>query len=389
MRFLFFSSVFPSLYRPHKGAFNFQLCEALASEHDVRIVSPVPWREYYASLVSLTEKDAPVKRNLSNATAHFPIFYYPPGLLHRWHDRFLEVSVARAMKIATKEIRPDCILSYWSFPDSYYAARYALAHDIPFIPTIGGSDLTVHSAMDWYGNRLKWMFARAPVIVAVSDSLKWAVSRLGIDESKIRVIYRGVDHDRFSADAAAAARTRLKIPTNGKVVVWVGRCHPIKRLDVLLHAAALARKARASFDLYVIGDGEDRGRMEQLSRTLQVDSFVRFVGFVGHSELADWYRAANLTVLCSDSEGVPNVLLESIACGTPFVATDVGGIREIAVDGDGVLVPPNSPQSLADAICKHITGSSRIQFRGNKWPRTWAQTARQYADLAKSLCSGN
>jgi glycosyltransferase involved in cell wall biosynthesis len=90
---------------------------------------------------------------------------------------------------------------------------------------------------------------------------------------------------------------------------------------------------------------------------------VTFAGYVPHADLPDWYRAANLTVLPSRSEGVPNVLLESIACGTPFVASRVGGIPEVADPLVDRLVAPNDRDALADAIVHSLTSPSRITRR--------------------------
>ena len=85
-----------------------------------------------------------------------------------------------------------------------------------------------------------------------------------------------------------------------------------------------------------------------------VTARVTFAGPKLHDELPDWYRAADLTVLPSRSEGLPNVLRESLACGTPFVASNVGGINEIADPRFGLLVPPEDPEALADAIAQAL-----------------------------------
>ena len=85
-----------------------------------------------------------------------------------------------------------------------------------------------------------------------------------------------------------------------------------------------------------------------------LSTYVTFVGPKTHDELPDWYRAADLTVLPSRSEGLPNVLRESLACGTPFVASDVGGIREIADRSSSLLVSSEDPASLADAIAQGL-----------------------------------
>ena len=93
-----------------------------------------------------------------------------------------------------------------------------------------------------------------------------------------------------------------------------------------------------------------RGTLQKRVAELRLSEMIPFVGGVGQAQLGDWYRAADLTVLPSRSEGIPNVLRESQACGTPFVASRVGGIAEIADARTDRLVPPEDPTALANAI---------------------------------------
>src|SRR6202012_5610727 len=122
-----------------------------------------------------------------------------------------------------------------------------------------------------------------------------------------------------------------------------------KAIDVLLNAAANLSSRGVAYHLYLLGDGPLRDALTQQAKSLRLDDSVTFVGPRDPEQIGDWYRAADLTVLSSHSEGLPNVLRESVACGTPFVATDVGGVREIAGETDR-LVPPANPAALADAI---------------------------------------
>jgi glycosyltransferase involved in cell wall biosynthesis len=113
---------------------------------------------------------------------------------------------------------------------------------------------------------------------------------------------------------------------------------------------------------------------------------MHVVGPVDHAQLPDWYRAADLTVLPSHSEGIPNVLLESLACGTPFVATSVGGVPEIARE-PSELVPPGDPEALAAAIGRRLS-SGRASGEGIA-PISWADTASSVAALVRSLREDN
>jgi glycosyltransferase involved in cell wall biosynthesis len=129
---------------------------------------------------------------------------------------------------------------------------------------------------------------------------------------------------------------------------------PVKGLDVLLEACLRLKSRNLSFRLYLVGDGPLQERLEARVKANGLQEQVCFAGPVPHEQLADWYRAADLTVLPSRSEGVPNVLLESLACGTPFVASRVGGVAELAVNPELDLVPPEDPDALAAAIVRSL-----------------------------------
>jgi glycosyltransferase involved in cell wall biosynthesis len=157
----------------------------------------------------------------------------------------------------------------------------------------------------------------------------------------------------------------------------------VKGLDVLLTAASLLRGRIKRFRLYLLGDGVERRTLESLAARGGLDEFVRFVGYVDHSALPLWFRAANVVVLPSRSEGIPNVLLESIACGTPFVASDVGGIAEIADKRLDRLVRPDDPQALASAIAAALSDS---QMAIRRWlPPSVEDAADQLGATLQSL----
>lgn len=133
-------------------------------------------------------------------------------------------------------------------------------------------------------------------------------------------------------------------------MISVGRLVPVKGHSHLLHACRLLAARRVSFQCYLLGDGPLKNDLQRQITQMGLDGVVELKGSQSQSQLVEWYRAADITVLPSLSEGVPNVLMESMSCGTPFVASDVGGIPEIADSRHDRLVPPASPVALADAI---------------------------------------
>src|SRR5262249_20192692 len=133
--------------------------------------------------------------------------------------------------------------------------------------------------------------------------------------------------------------------------------------------------------LVAVGDGPLRPDLERQAAASGLCGRVRFIGSRPWSELPDWYRAADVFCLPSHSEGVPNVLLEASACGTPWVASQVGGIPEIANLGVSRLVPPNTPPALAAALRAALTEPAGIRPPG---PRDRRAAMADVAEFLKS-----
>ena len=195
---------------------------------------------------------------------------------------------------------------------------------------IGGSDVLLMTRKPSRRRRVQGVLEATDAVITVNDDLKNAVVRLGIPADKVYVWHQGIDVGQFQPGDRYLARQQLGIPVPGRVIVWVGRMDPVKGLDILLESCVLLRARGTEYHLYLVGDGPLRRDLVAQAESHGLSKHVTFVGPKLHNELPDWYRAADLTVLPSRSEGLPNVLRESLACGTPFVASNVGGISEIS-----------------------------------------------------------
>jgi glycosyltransferase involved in cell wall biosynthesis len=245
---------------------------------------------------------------------------------------------------------PDCVLSYWTHPDGEAALRAARSVGVPMALIIGGSDVLLMTRQPGCRRRFISVLRQADALLPVSRDLKEKAEALGVGPERVHVFYQGVDRVLFTAGSQDGSRRRLGIPVEGKVLLWVGRMVPVKGLDVLLAACSVLRGRGVDFRLYLLGDGPLRKALEPRVFASGLAGSVVFAGSRPNDQLPDWYRAADLTVLPSRSEGIPNVLRESLACGTPFVASRVGGIPEIAAHGPHRLVPPGDVGRLADAL---------------------------------------
>ena len=169
---------------------------------------------------------------------------------------------------------------------------------------------------------------------------------------KMRVVYNGVDTERFLPDGQVRLRIRREAEI-GKQFVWlaVGRLEAPKDYPTLIRAFARVSAAREDTLLWIVGDGPLRGQLEALSREMGLQLGVRFWGLRG--DVSNLMNAADAFVMSSSWEGLPNALIEAQACGLPAVVTDVGGNAEIVVKEEtGFIVPPQNPDALAEAMLR-------------------------------------
>lgn len=240
------------------------------------------------------------------------------------------------------------------------------------------------------------MVAADRIIAPTTTERMQLVDLYEADASRISVVPPGVDLDRFTPGDRAAARRRFGFH-DGPTMVFVGRLQPFKGTDVAVNA--LARLARMVPDarLVIVGGDSPRGsrgeriRLRLTARRLGVSDRVRFVEPVAHDELPDLYRAADVVVVPSASESFGLVALEAAACGTPVVATAVGGLRLIVRDGDtGYLVDRRDPGSfanalsrvLADPLLRERLGAGAVRLAGQyPWVRTADGILEAYASV--------
>ncbi|HUS13663.1 MAG TPA: glycosyltransferase, partial [Chloroflexia bacterium] len=221
----------------------------------------------------------------------------------------------------------------------------------------------------------------------------------GADPEKIAVIPCGVDTRLFRPRDQHAARQRLNLPC-GRLLLFVGRIERLKGIDTLLESAALLM-ARPGYDdmrvLIVGGDLESNGdnpelrRVQRLVCDLGIGNRVDFLGSQPQAELSYFYSAADLTIMPSHYESFGMVALESMACGTPVVASRVGGLARLVRDGEtGILVPEEAPTALAmqiHAILQDDAEREAMGRRAAEYARdfAWGKIADRIIDLYDEL----
>jgi len=190
-----------------------------------------------------------------------------------------------------------------------------------------------------------WAAREAAAIITVCQALKDTLVSMGVPDEKVTVLRNGVDLVLFRPLDRDAARPALGI--EGPTILSVGHLIPRKGHDIVIRALAEIPEAR----LIIAGTGPEERGLRRLTETLGLDHRVRFAGAVPHERLAEYYSAADVLALASDREGWANVLLESMACGTPVAATNIWGTPEVvAVPEAGLLVQERTGPAMAAAL---------------------------------------
>jgi glycosyltransferase involved in cell wall biosynthesis len=181
------------------------------------------------------------------------------------------------------------------------------------------------------------------------------------------------------------AGLRARLALHGRVVLSVGNLIPLKGHDLVIRAVAGIDDAT----LCIVGDGPERASLSRLTEELGISLRVRFLGEMAQDRLAEYYNAADVTVLASSNEGLPNVILESMACGTQVIATRVGGVPEVMTNPTmGVMVEQRHPDAIREAILNRPakTPEHAAQVRECVSGFDWDVTACRLRKLFSRLC---
>lgn len=348
LRVLIVTNLFADPFNPSRATFNQQQFARLARQLDVTVMVPVSWLE-------ILRQPLAYRRLKREALQHWPFadyvpYFYIPAVGRRLHGAFLFLSLMLQRAPTLLSRRWDCLFASWGYPDAVAVAAVAALSGKPMITKVHGSDINAFTLEPARRRQICWALGRSRHVVAVSQALADRLAELGVDASRTTVLYNGVDPARFHPVPRDEARRALGFDAADRVVLYVGNVQSSKGCGDLMQAFALLRQRMPGLKLVYVGAGPlVRSLAEQAAATGAADD-VRFPGRLLHEQIVQWFGAADVFCLPSHAEGVPNVVLEAMACGTPVVASRVGGIPEVLPEFAGVMVPAKDPPALAEAL---------------------------------------
>jgi teichuronic acid biosynthesis glycosyltransferase TuaC len=350
MKILTFSTLYPNAERPGHGIFvETRLRQLLASRRlESRVVAPVPWFPSsnawfgeYAAFARVPRKER--RHDIEVLHPRFPVI---PKVGMSLAPLLLAAAVAPTLRrLLALGYDFELIDAHYFYPDGVAAAMLGRRFGKPVVITARGTDLNLISRHPVSRRQILWAARRAQALIAVSDALRGVAAGIGIAPEKVTVLRNGVDTGFFRPMDRDAMRASHGL--GGLVLLSVGHLVPEKGHQLVIEAISRLPEAQ----LLIAGEGPERSRLERFALRHGVSGRLNFLGALPQQRLVEYYGAADAFVLASSREGWPNVLLESLACGTPVIASNVGGCAEIiGAAAAGVLLAERSAEAIAVAV---------------------------------------
>ncbi|QRN84062.1 glycosyltransferase [Chloroflexota bacterium] len=341
-----------------------------------------------------------------------PEVYLQKGQLREYIEPFAEGIMAFAEK---KGIQYDLIHShYWMsglagmiLKERWQVPMLQMFHTLGLMKQQIGRTPEEREGQERVDGELAVMQASDRIIAATEAEVGQLEQLYGVNRRKVSIVPPGVDTHHFYPIPMDEAKEAIGISPKDRMALFVGRIEPLKGVDTLIRAMAILKEKCVQYIcphyLVIIGgdpeghperDESEMGRLQILARSLGLDDIVFFLGRRGQDTLPYYYSAAEVVVMPSHYESFGMVALEAMACGTPVIASRVGGLAHLVKDGEtGFFVPAQDPEALADKLrllfmthdLREEMGRQAVAYAQKlRWETITDQIAEIYQQLLKS-----
>jgi len=393
LRVVTFSTLYPNATMPGHGPFVEQRLRKLVESGGIeaRVLAPLPWFPFKAARFGTYARyaAAPRREQRYGLPVEHPRYLVVPKIGMWFAPLLLALGAWPTLRRWRREgWQFQLIDAHYYYPDGVAAALLARWMNVPLAITARGSDVNLIGEMYWPRRMMRWASRVAGASIGVSRALVERLLAMGVAPGATRVLRNGVDLQCFHPVPQAEARQRVGGPLHGPRMVCVAALVPVKCHALVLRALC----ALPDWHLDLVGTGSLEASLQQLAKHLGVAARVRFVGRVEQDELKFHFSAADLSVLASSNEGWPNVLLESMACGTAVVASRVGGIPEVITNpAAGRMFEPGSVAGFVTAVQAQAMALGNATHRsearhyacGFSWDATCEGQRRLFVELVQ------
>jgi glycosyltransferase involved in cell wall biosynthesis len=395
IRSLLFSTLYPSSARPIHGIFvETRLRELLLTGGiEARVVAPVPWFPWasprWRSWATMAR--TPRIETYNGIEVHHPRYPLPPKVGMTLAPLLIALAAAPVLRrLRQSGFDFDVIDAHYYYPDGVAAALLARWFDRPVTITARGSDVNLIPRFAMPRRMIQWAARQAQASIGVCAALVEVLRYFGVAEERLHVMRNGVDLTRFHPLPKDTARAAIGLPGSGPLLISVGHLVELKGHHLVIEAVAQLLPHHPGLRLAIVGAGEEGARLEEQARKRGLSDRVIFAGQQPNDRLPLWYSAADALVLASSREGMANVLLEAMACGTPVVATETGGTPEVVSPQVGLLVPRRDPKSIAAAASRLLVNlPRRADVRGYAGRYGWQATSEAQLRLFSNVVAAH
>ena len=386
IRIVTFSTLFPNAVQGTHGIFVENRLRHLVASNRVtaRVVAPVPWFPFraeafgrYGQLARVPSRD--VRFGIDIVHPRYPVLpKIGMGVAPLSLYAFVKPVLARLISNGWDF---DLLDAHYFFPDGVAAVMLGRALGKPVTITARGTDINLIPRYPLPRRMIRWAAERADGVITVCAALKDELVHLGVAPERVRVLRNGVDLTVFRPLNPQQAKQALGL--SGPVLASVGALIARKGHELVIRALETV----PNVTLLIAGEGAEKAALARLAAATGVASRVRFLGSVPHQRLREIYSAADALVLASSREGWPNVLLESMACGTPAIASNVWGAPEIIKAPEaGVLLQNRTARGIASAAKALLAAlPSREATRAYAERFSWRDTTEGQVDLFSQI----
>ena len=390
LKLLTFSTLYPNDMQPNHGIFvENRLCHLVASgEVTSTVVAPVPWFPSPSPRFGDWAKYASVAQHeiRHGIVVHHPRYPVVPRFGMSVAPYLLYWAALRSIQRLPVEVRcVDAIDAHYVYPDGVAAVWIGQRLGIPVVITARGTDVSLIPQYALPRRLIRRAIAGTAALIGVSAAIRAALVELGAPPDKVTVLRNGVDTALFRPVDRDKTRAALGLvrPTLISVGLLIDRKGHHRVIEAMTQLPEM--------DLIIVGEGPERSRLSALIERLGLTNRVRLLGARPHAELPMLYGAADALVLASSREGWANVLLESMACGTPVVASNIWGNPEVVQAPEaGVIAQENTQDGIASAVRSLFAHRpERAMTRAYAERFSWDETTAGQIALFRSVCSGD